>query len=287
MATRSTSSSSPDPSSLSEPVTPGASETLARRRRRSRRGWPLPWRRSWRLLSRGTRRVAEGAAVVGDLFEPELARAAADVDRARRRSTAIDELLRLDLVRSTEVPRRFRFRHPLVRRAVYDVDTGRLAARRTRADRRGARGKRGAPAVRARPPCRALRSPGRQGRGCDRCARPARTIAHRAPASAARWFAGAAAAAPATMRRPSARVELLLAHAGTLAVIRRLHWRRIPSCSRASRSYQRTPSASGSSSRRPAPGWSICWAATRMRTPASTPPSRRLSDSRLVPKQSC
>src|SRR5262249_58183692 len=34
---------------------------------------------------------------------------------------AVDELLELDLVRATDVPRRFRFRHPLVRRAVYEA----------------------------------------------------------------------------------------------------------------------------------------------------------------------
>ena len=37
---------------------------------------------------------------------------------------AIDELLELDLVRETDVPRRFRFRHPLVRRAVYEATPG-------------------------------------------------------------------------------------------------------------------------------------------------------------------
>ena len=37
---------------------------------------------------------------------------------------AFDELLDLGLVRSTDVPRRFRFRHPLVRRAVYESAPG-------------------------------------------------------------------------------------------------------------------------------------------------------------------
>ena len=32
---------------------------------------------------------------------------------------ALDELQHRDLVRPTDAPRRFRFRHPLVRRAVY------------------------------------------------------------------------------------------------------------------------------------------------------------------------
>ena len=37
---------------------------------------------------------------------------------------AFDELLELDLIRPTATPRRFRFRHPIVRRAVYDSAPG-------------------------------------------------------------------------------------------------------------------------------------------------------------------
>ena len=71
------------------------------------------------LLTAVTRRVLQGAAVAGDPFEPELAAAAAGVDEPTA-IIAFDELLALGLVRATEVPRRFRFRHPLVRRAVYE-----------------------------------------------------------------------------------------------------------------------------------------------------------------------
>ena len=63
--------------------------------------------------------VLDGAAVAGDPFEPELAAAIAGTS-SDEALEALDELLRLDLVRPTEVPRRFRFRHPLVRRAVYE-----------------------------------------------------------------------------------------------------------------------------------------------------------------------
>jgi len=70
------------------------------------------------LLSHGARLVLEGAAVVGHPFEPELAAAAAATTEGSALK-AIDELLKLDLVRQTDVPRRFRFRHPLIRRAVY------------------------------------------------------------------------------------------------------------------------------------------------------------------------
>src|SRR5438093_1582424 len=68
------------------------------------------------LLSHSARLVLEGAAVAGDPFEPELAAAAARMPEISVME-AVDELLQLDLLRTTDVPRRFRFRHPLVRRA--------------------------------------------------------------------------------------------------------------------------------------------------------------------------
>src|SRR5262249_52734505 len=75
------------------------------------------------LLSEGTRLVLKGAAVAGDPFEPELAAAAAATSEAAAMD-AVDELLQLDLIHPTDVPRRFRFRHPLVRRAVYQATPG-------------------------------------------------------------------------------------------------------------------------------------------------------------------
>src|SRR5204863_8975837 len=65
------------------------------------------------------RRVLEGAAVAGESFEPELVSAIAEHDMASVLA-AFDDLLELDLIRPTDAPRRFRFRHPIVRRAVYD-----------------------------------------------------------------------------------------------------------------------------------------------------------------------
>ena len=67
----------------------------------------------------GARRVLEGAAVAGDPFDPALAAVCADVD-ARAALEALDELVARGLVRSTDEPRRFVLRHPLVRRAVYE-----------------------------------------------------------------------------------------------------------------------------------------------------------------------
>ena len=106
---------------------------------------PQPWSprsaEELALLSAGTRRVLEGAAVAGDPFEPELAAAAAGVDdgdrdrRARRAAAARPRP-------PTDVPRRFRFRHPLVRRAVYEATPGgwRLGAHERSADALAARG---------------------------------------------------------------------------------------------------------------------------------------------------
>ena len=70
-------------------------------------------------VSDESRLALEAAAVAGESFEPELVAAIAERD-GRAVLAALDELLRFDLVRPTDAPRRFRFRHPIVRRAVYD-----------------------------------------------------------------------------------------------------------------------------------------------------------------------
>jgi ATP/maltotriose-dependent transcriptional regulator MalT len=71
-------------------------------------------------LSWGARRLLDGAAVAGDPFRVELAIAAAGLSDSRGLD-ALDELLEQRLVRPTEVPRRFAFRHPIVHKAIYSA----------------------------------------------------------------------------------------------------------------------------------------------------------------------
>lgn len=66
-----------------------------------------------------SRVVLDAAAIIGESFEPELVAAVADRSLGSTLA-AVDELLEADLIRPTATPQRFRFRHPIVRRAVYD-----------------------------------------------------------------------------------------------------------------------------------------------------------------------
>src|SRR4051812_13408921 len=165
------------------------------------------------LLSKPARVVLDGAAVAGDAFDPELAAAAAGAAE-RAAIDALDELLRLDLIRQTDVPRRFRFRHPLVRRAVYESMPGgwRLGAHERCAE---ALALRGSPASAiAHHVERSARQGDEAAVGLLRTAGEA--AAPRAPASAARWFAAALRLLPANAPGER-RVELLLARSEALA----------------------------------------------------------------------
>jgi DNA-binding CsgD family transcriptional regulator/tetratricopeptide (TPR) repeat protein len=161
------------------------------------------------MVTADARLVLDGAAVAGDPFEPELAAAAAATSEAAVLA-AVDELLDQDLLRATDVPRRFRFRHPLVRHAVHQATAAgwRLGAHERCADSLATRG---APAT-----TRAHHVE-RSARVGDLAAvavlREAGEAAQRlAPTSAARWFAGALRLLPPG--RSQERVELLLALAG-------------------------------------------------------------------------
>src|SRR3954468_5892867 len=70
-------------------------------------------------LSPAARRLAQGAAVAGDPAQLELACAAAGLAEPAA-LMALDELVAEDLLSPTGVARRYRFRHPIVRRAIYE-----------------------------------------------------------------------------------------------------------------------------------------------------------------------
>jgi ATP/maltotriose-dependent transcriptional regulator MalT len=165
------------------------------------------------LLSGAGRLVLEGAAVAGDPFEPELAAAAAATSEAAGMQ-AVDELLGMDLIRTTDVPRRFRFRHPLIRRAVYEATAGgwRIGAH-----------ERCAEALKARGASAAARAHHVEQSACrgdlaavDVLREAGAATARLAPESAARWFGGALRLLPQTAPVED-RAELLLARSSALA----------------------------------------------------------------------
>ena len=93
-------------------------------------------------VSPEARRLLDAAAVVGDPFGPGLAAEVAELPEAVALG-ALDELLARTLVRPGAAPRRFAFRHPVVRHAVYVATPGgwRLGAHARAAEaleRRGA-----------------------------------------------------------------------------------------------------------------------------------------------------
>jgi DNA-binding NarL/FixJ family response regulator len=164
------------------------------------------------LLSARARGVLEGAAVAGDPFEPELAAAAAATSEAEA-TDAVDELLQLDLVRSTDVPRRFRFRHPLVRRAVYEATP---AGWRLGGHERCAQALAGRGATAAARAHHVERSAREGDLGAVALLRDAGAEAARlAPASAAHWFAVALRLLPQAAPAED-RVELLSARSAAL-----------------------------------------------------------------------
>jgi DNA-binding CsgD family transcriptional regulator len=63
--------------------------------------------------------VLDAAAVAGEAFDAGMVAGVAERDE-RAALALLDELVDADLLRPSPVPRRFRFRHPIVRRVVYD-----------------------------------------------------------------------------------------------------------------------------------------------------------------------
>ena len=139
-------------------------------------------------LPEPARLLGWGAAVAGEPFDLDLAGAAAGMDE-RETLAAIDQLLAANIAGPTDVPRRYRFRHPLVRRAVYD---GAGEAWRLEAHARAAA------ALADRPGALATRAHHveRSAKVGDEAAaavleQAGHQAAARAPAIAARWFEAA------------------------------------------------------------------------------------------------
>ena len=170
-------------------------------------------------LPEGARRLGWGAAVAGEPFDLDLAAAAAGMDE-REALAAIDQLLASNLAGPTDVARRYRFRHPLVRRAVYD---GAGEAWRLEAHARAAAAladRPGALAAHAHHVERSARV------GDEEAAAVLEQAGHqaaaRAPAVAARWFEAALRLLGGDGSDPGRRLALLVPLAGTLAATGRL-----------------------------------------------------------------
>jgi ATP/maltotriose-dependent transcriptional regulator MalT len=157
------------------------------------------------------RLVLEAAAVAGEPFDPDLA---ADVAGLSNDETlaSLDALLDRGLVRPTSTPRRFAFRHPLVRHAVYEAAP---AAWRLRAHARAAAAleRRGAgPVERAHHVEHAAERGDRA--AVDLLAEAAQRVFEQAPASAARYLESALRLLPDDAERD--RIELLQTRAYAL-----------------------------------------------------------------------
>ena len=160
-------------------------------------------------LPEQVRDFAQAAAVSGDPFELDLAVAAAELPEPEV-LPALDELIARDVVRPTDIPRRFRFRHPLVRGAIYESSPVgfRLVAHERIAASLAARG---APASSRAPHVEeSARHGDAEAVGVLRDA--GLEAAARAPTSAARWFAAALRILPESVE-PGERALLLASQA--------------------------------------------------------------------------
>ena len=130
----------------------------------------------------------QAAAVAGEPFSLDLAALIAGIDEPLA-LTAVDELLEHDLIRPTDVPRSFRFRHPLVRHGVYGSIKGgwRLAAHARAAS---ALGDLGASALARAPHVEQSATVGDAG-AIELLAAAGAAAAGRAPVSSARWWEAA------------------------------------------------------------------------------------------------
>lgn len=169
-------------------------------------------------LPSSVRSFAEAAAVVGDPFEVDIAAVTADVDVADALAF-VDQLIDGDLLRPASVPRRFAFRHPIVRAAVYQSSS--TATRLTAHARCGdALAVRGAAAT-TRAHHVEQSAPAGDVDAVTLLTDAGHDTAQRLPATAARWFQAALRLLPGNAPT-EARVELLNAAASALTTAGRL-----------------------------------------------------------------
>jgi DNA-binding CsgD family transcriptional regulator len=164
-------------------------------------------------IESGYRLVLDAAAIVGDSFEPDLVASTAGRSLAFTLE-ALDRALEADIIRPAAAARHFRFRHPIVRRAVYDgIPRGRRPAAHARA---------AAALIEAHAPASACaHHVERSATKGDESAvallvEAARGAAARAPLAAGRWLQSALALLTAEAE-PGRRLELLLEAATALA----------------------------------------------------------------------
>jgi DNA-binding CsgD family transcriptional regulator len=136
-------------------------------------------------LPAGARELLTGAAVAGERFDRDLAARAAGMGEEDAVG-ALDALVAADLVRPGDDGRTFRFRHPVVCRAVYDAvpPAARLAAHRRAAAELA---RLGAPAALRAHHVERSATAGDDA-DADVLAAAAREVAATAPALAARWY---------------------------------------------------------------------------------------------------
>ena len=163
--------------------------------------------RELRELSAPARRLAQGAALLAEPVDAELAAVVGEVAEAQL-ADALAELREAELLRGD------RFRHPLVRRAVQAAagPGWALQAHRRAADAMTARG---APPGRVAPHLEASAGPGDLA-AAALLGEAGRAAAARAPASAARWLAAAVRITPDRPELQERRLELRIAMASAL-----------------------------------------------------------------------
>ncbi|WP_280187661.1 hypothetical protein, partial [Nocardia gipuzkoensis] len=163
--------------------------------------------------------VLQAGAVAGDPFDVDLVTAIAESGKDRVLKS-LDELVVIDLVRPTATPGQFRFRHPIVRRVVYDQT---LPGRRFTAHKQAARAlaQRGASLGTRAHHIEQSATPGDE-QAIITLAEAAQTVLPRAPAAAARWLETALRLLPPASG-PEQRLPLLITQASALAYAGQLH----------------------------------------------------------------